>query len=49
MSYEQKCIERKIRNLTHELEYYKRVYPRCSKIKMIQEKLNMYMKKARSM
>ena len=49
MSYEQKCIERKIRILIHELKYYKRVYPRSGKIKIMQEMLNMYIEKARSM
>lgn len=42
-----KRIMRKIEILSHELEYYKKVYPKCSKTKLIEERLNMYKKIAR--
>lgn len=29
----------KIRNLSHQLEYLKKVYPRCSKIKTIENEI----------
>ena len=36
MNYKRKCIKRKINNLTHNLEYYKKVYPGSSKIHKLQ-------------
>ncbi len=41
-------LERKIRNLIHELEYYKRVYPKSSKINKIRCKIYYYKKKIAS-
>jgi len=38
-------LERKIRNLTHELEYYQKVYPRSSAIHKLKCKIYYYNKK----
>ena len=38
-------LKRKIKILTHELEYYKRVYPRSDKINKLRSKIYYYNKK----
>lgn len=42
-------IERKIKNLTHELEYYKKVYPKSSKINKLRCKIYYYRNKIASL
>lgn len=41
----QEKLERKVRNLTHQLEYLKKVYPGCSKIHRIKCQIYYYNKK----
>ena len=40
---------RKVRNLTHQLEYLKKVYPGCSKIQKIKYQIYYYNKKIASL
>jgi hypothetical protein len=49
MNYKRKCIERKINNLIHNLEYYKKVYPGSSKIHKLQCQIYYYNKKLASL
>ena len=45
---EEKYIK-KVRNLTHQLEYLKKVYPRCSKIHKLKCQIYYYNKKIASL
>ena len=49
MNYKRKCIERKINNLIHNLEYYKKVYPGSNKIHKLQCQIYYYNKKLASL
>jgi hypothetical protein len=47
--YEQKYIEKKIRNLKHQLEYLKKVYPGCDKIIKLKNQISYYNNKLASL
>lgn len=47
--YQKKCVERKIKNLIHNLEYYKKVYPRSNTIKKLENKIKYYSLKLASL
>ena len=49
MNYKRKCVERKIINLTHSLEYYKKVYPKSSKVHKLKCQIYYYNKKLASL
>lgn len=47
--YQKICIEKKIRNLAHQLEYVKRVYPRSDNVNKLRCKIYYYKKKLASL
>ena len=42
-------LERKVRNLTHQLEYIQKVYPGCSKVHKLKYQIYYYNKKIASL
>lgn len=42
-------LERKVRNLTHQLEYIQKVYPGCSKVHKLKCQIYYYNKKIASL